>query len=861
MTSIKSLCNIATKSIFCKTNKLFLIGIVLLSCLPSILYNTSNNILSSVQQSRKETFGQFSDILYLSNNEIDTTDLDSYIPDVACQKYGSINTVYTDKIIVNSEEKQIILGYADENAFELGYINLAKGEMPLKNNEICITKSISKFLKKDISDTIEIRGETFIVSGIIKDYGRLWPRKETYSQTINCFITKEKAQTIINNTGFLEKQVLILRQDNFLQLGKENILQNVNGTMHIMKFNIPNSFMFFIYVSVIIIVFMMLLLNKAKIIERIDKYILLGLSKKNCSFIIKFELIILSIIGILIGTFLGSIITYIILLFVSYYVKEKIVFSAFANLKSIIFLFLGVLTAIVIFTEIIWFKLKKRKHKKKLKRITIFNYEIRNNSIPVFSAVAILAFSMISYGIFFNNYFQSGVYSELPGQIAQDYDFQFITCTPEGEPLKQGDKALLFTNPKEKMGASQDFVNKLETNNAVNKVIAYKENNKLFAVLNNSQLDTYIDGYDFHIDGKYDVTLKGLISLDYIYSNFEYKQNELLAGVYMFGYSTHYLEQLKPYVTEGAINIDKIMSGEEIILKVPSYNLIKQQDGSIYMPEKGNPSFDSSQAIDCTTYKAGDIIHLSALLTDKMYNGAVSVDNINDFYRWDKEVKIGAIIRDSVAHFDTNVMPSPFEILTTNEAFNIFEIPATYSEVDVYCNNNYTDDELASIMSSYLSDVPNMILKNWISDIKTYKIYNLLVRIFSITFLSIVFIAVFFIIASQLYNKSQSNMKYFNLLRINGMSYNKLIKKILLQLYFSLVIGSIVGIPLSLLLMQKLSIKARYDIMKYITYYFKPINFLFVLCIVIALSTLAFIPSLLYLHKQKNNIIIGDENI
>ena len=258
--------------------------------------------------------------------------------------------------------------------------------------------------------------------------------------------------------------------------------------------------MLFMYVSVIIIIFMMLLLNKAKTIERIDKYMLLGLSKKNCSFLIKFELIILSIIGIVIGTFLGSIITYIILLFVSHSINKKIVFNAFTNFKSIIFLFLGVLIAIVIFSEIIWFKLKKKKHKQKLKKINIFNYEIRNNSIPVLCIVGMLAFSMISYGIFFNNYFQSGVYSELPGQIKQDYDFQFITCTPEGEPLKQGEKALLFTNPKEKMGAAQDFVNKLKKNDAVNKVIAYKENIKLFAVLNNSHLDKYKIGYDFHIN-------------------------------------------------------------------------------------------------------------------------------------------------------------------------------------------------------------------------------------------------------------------------------------------------------------------------------------------------------------------------
>ena len=123
----------------------------------------------------------------------------------------------------------------------------------------------------------------------------------------------------------------------------------------------------------------------------IEKYMLLGLSKEHCSFIIKFELIILSIIGLLIGTFLGSIISYFILLFVSHSINQKVVFNVFANFKSIIFLFLGVLTAIVIFTEIIWFKNKKKKHKKNLKKINIFNYEIRSNSIPALCVVGMLA--------------------------------------------------------------------------------------------------------------------------------------------------------------------------------------------------------------------------------------------------------------------------------------------------------------------------------------------------------------------------------------------------------------------------------------------------------------------------------------
>ena len=150
---------------------------------------------------------------------------------------------------------------------------------------------------------------------------------------------------------------------------------------------------------------------------------------------------------------------------------------------------------------------------------------------------------------------------------------------------------------------------------------------------------------------------------DSIYNNFKYDKEQLFASTYIFGYPKQYLRQLESYISEGEINVDKIMSGEEVILKVPSYNLIQQSNGKIYMPEQGNNKFVPSEAIISKAFNVGDTINLSALLTDKMYNGAVTVDKINDFYRWDKTVKIGAIIRQASARFDTNVAPAIFEIV------------------------------------------------------------------------------------------------------------------------------------------------------------------------------------------------------
>lgn len=84
----------------------------------------------------------------------------------------------------------VVLGTVDENARKIGYLSIADGRMPKEKNEVAIEASVLKRmnLNLDIGDSITLpvywlkdgryqnqsSEEMFVITGIIKDYSRIW---------------------------------------------------------------------------------------------------------------------------------------------------------------------------------------------------------------------------------------------------------------------------------------------------------------------------------------------------------------------------------------------------------------------------------------------------------------------------------------------------------------------------------------------------------------------------------------------------------------------------------------------------------------------------------------------------------------
>ncbi|MBE6694597.1 MAG: hypothetical protein E7589_07520 [Ruminococcaceae bacterium] len=338
---------------------------------------------------------------------------------------------------------------------------------------------------------------------------------------------------------------------------------------------------------------------------------------------------------------------------------------------------------------------------------------------------------------------------------------------------------------------------------------------------------------------------------DLIWNTFNYKENDVLVSSEIVGYSRESLEKLKDSVIDGEINIGKIMSGEEVILRVPAYKITEQNFGGTILRGIIPTEYDDPDAINMTQFKVGDEITLSGLLTDEPLNGGVAESDISLFYRKDVTVKVGAIIRGTDGQLISSRIGAACSVLTANEALDELGIPATYSVVSIYTDIDADNTVIANVLQELGLDYPNMTFENWSSDVRTYKVYNLLVSIFSVTFIAILIFVTFTMLLIQLFIKTRLSLSTYTLYRINGLTFGKLIRSLILQLLMVYSVGVVLSVPMTWLL-----IKNGFNILNSITYYFSPLNFLSVILSVFVLMLVSFIPSLILLYKRKNNILL-----
>lgn len=873
------LIRIAFKSLLKKNrgNKLFLICSILLMFIPTLLYNTAQGVMNQVEQSHKAVFGNFTDIYYDSANTEDPTlefsenDFMTLLPDFYYVRFGIFFTTYKQDL---NDNKMLYVGYADKEALFLAEVTILEGTLPESDNEIALTQGMSALLdNKKLGEQVRIAGSAYTICGLVQDFGHLWPRGELQIKSkispVNAFVTLQEANRLLKQTGELTRQILIERQlgvSNSIESNNSYFFRNVNNSLEKKtEFIVPNEFRVLIYITSIIIIFMILSLNRRRLIERIKNYSLLGLIKSEIVFIIRFELISLSITGLFAGVALGCGLTLLALKLLSSFIGQSI--PLFLDIFSVAVLFgvllIGICALILFYSRNVLneaFREEQpqgRKHQQKAKRTRLFGFELRQGGRILLSLtlLVIFAFSLLSYGIFYGNYFSRNIFEAPAGTLPRDYDFQFVARPQSAPPLAKGETAFYFTDTFEKIGASSEFVDEILSDPAVKNVKAYKEVNKIHVHLKENQIDDYIDAYDFFWDGKYNLQHDtGFVNIDFVRDNFNYQDDEILVGSEILAYPPDVLKNLEKSAVEGKIDLDKIISGEEVILRVPAYTIKKMENGAI---ARIPVPYTQEGAYNSTTFKVGDEIHLSGLLTDALINGPVLENQVKSYYRHDAIVKVGAIIRDTDGLFPSHgtVGGKPFSILTVDEALTKMNIPATYSIISIYTKDGYDSNELSRIIANYSYKVPYMILEDWQADIKTYKVFNLMVYIFVATLLSVLALATLAILMSQLFIKTQLSMKNYALLRINGLSFWRLVRLWLLQVCLIISTGCLIGIPISLLIIQYFGIRARTEILSELLYYFPLINLLYVFIGILIISAISTLPCLLYLKNHKDNIL------
>lgn len=868
---------IALKSFLRKnlSNKSILLCVGLLILLPSLLYNLSGSVMREIDSSQKDVFGAFSDIVYapvISANSLDDISEETvdFLNGFNSSKKGIISTVYSRQL---NDSRILYVGYADEIAHDLGRIHLVIGRFPITSDEIALTEGVVQFFDCEIGDKVEIIGNIYTITGIVQDYGRLWVRgsiqdeKDIYP--VNAFLTKQEAENLLSKTQTLTTQILLTKNTNNIinQVDSPYHFENINIKKSV-KFVVPLSFLVIDFITSVFVIALVLLLGRKRTQRRISTYYCLGLFDKEIFGIICFERMLSSILGIIFGFISSIVITKTVLYSFSKHTEQLFSFVFdYTNLIPFAVIFLVVtLVIVLLFTayEIDYsLDIVRAEHKTKTKKIkfskkfSIKMFLLKRNisSYSVLIVLVAFSFSLISYGIFYKNYFSSEITEAPDGTLPRDYDFQYLAYSPSAAPWQDKDDPIIFfTDTLEKNGANENFINQLESDLMTECVKAYKENNKYFVVMKSFQIDDYLDGWDFELDGAYASSFGYFNDFKPIIEKFGYEKNDILVQSEILGYPEAVLEQLSSSVIEGSIDIEKIRSGEEVVLRVPAYILEKYDEGiTAHSPvEYTNPD-----AINFESFKVGDKIKLTSLWTDEMVNGAVSLSYLDKFERKDITVKIGAIIRSTDGIMYSFREQQALAFLTTNKAFNVLDVPAAYSIVSVYVKPNYSDNDLTNHYAELSKQVPNMEFQNWITDTKTYKIFNLMVNIYVFILITILVITTFVVLSSQLLNLTQFSLKTYVLLRLNGLKLNELVKLIFIQACFVTLIGEIIGIPISFFLIVHFGLESEFNIINTFLYYFPIENFLYVFILLVFISLFAVIPSLITVHKNKNNILDG----
>lgn len=227
----------------------------------------------------------------------------------------------------------------------------------------------------------------------------------------------------------------------------------------------------------------------------------------------------------------------------------------------------------------------------------------------------------------------------------------------------------------------------------------------------------------------------------------KYNYNSLLLSSTFISINEEHIEKMEKEVVEGEINLDKLNSGEEIILIAPQkigvFIYDQGMDGYTFLGGYGiddsNPNEVKRDYVDIQerSFKVGDEIDLSIICS--------SLTDEQQFVRTDRKVKIGAILNSNPSGYSW-YLPGYYgiAIITTNEASTLFAPEVDYS--DIYLKSKAEiDEETDKTISAFLENIslsiPDGRFRNFYEYTKESE-QDLRVALFGMISIIILFLAI-----------------------------------------------------------------------------------------------------------------------
>lgn len=393
--------------------------------------------------------------------------------------------------------------------------------------------------------------------------------------------------------------------------------------------------------------------------------------------------------------------------------------------------------------------------------------------------------------------------------------FSLVTNVMDDRPEYSGDYEIYgqyFENPYSNLPATAFSITEQKVRDCLTLPYVSKVNGEKSVIANlliDGEIPEYLDLVDiYHNDSRYlsvfdnspdipEVTEENFDSVMHAQINPTYTEikekagyrQEFIASVISAEDGESLLKKLEASVTDGKINVEKLNSGEEIIINAPeeigySYQKTNSRgytSGLINLSVQDNLSAGEKEkrkhlvktAKSC--FKAGDTVTLSVLCDD----------GTGKLTRKDKTFTIGAVVNYRYA--------SPGDFFTTLEGLNTYGFDFEYKRIYVSLSEECTA-EIDEIMRNSL---PAILNGSYITSVFTVRagekaeLQTLMLSLFSIA-------AVFLFICITLINNSvtaqiRENKRTIGTLRAVGTDEKELVRSYLLQIVSAVGIGFLSG--------------------------------------------------------------------
>ncbi len=789
---------------------LIILCIAVFVIMPSVLLNSSRSILQSVTESVAEVYGGFDYIFYADlsssseevQNEINQIESDDSFTDI-----GRMNIAG----VISDGENILHAGYADEDGARLSGIRLVSGHLPEKSGEIAVTETAEEYIQV-IEDALGY--ETDVV-GVVADYGRLWPRGKQQNDmsldNVDVFMYRSDMETLRDKTG-VNICLFLLSCDGVTidTSDRDGMYENYNwknAQLQNSSFDTPQSFL---AISGVVCAFLLLgtmIFSSRSIIRRYRFMWMLGTEWGRARKYYNLELGVYLIIGNAAGLMLGMAGTVLAVRSLGDRLERSIDIQV--DILNILMMILANAVIVFVVGNLI-FRLKDdrirdnrirhRAHKTGYMRLAFLEYKtVPKTFIFSILIVVISAFFVIYINNYIKNFSAQTAYAGgYDGEMPMNYDFELLAKNKSYDGTEEGDISYIYTY--EKNGIVTDDLQRFAETEGVGQVNAYKITDKILILKDADSFDEYLDISDTYLDGQYSIkTLGGQMFVpghDELLRIVGYQDNTIIQTV-MKGYPASDMQFLGDYVTEGTIDIEKLNSGEEIILMVPACIYEEYgvgRDGEPPSRGQGYVNYTDENAINDTLFHVGDEITVSEYRVLTEINSGINEEEARNLIeRRDHTVRIGAIIRSYAGWFDhvdeVQFQPVTYTLITSCEAFEALDIDSTYTRVRIFADEDADMDSLRTEISNLASEYPNMTSRDISSQLVSYHELNLLVSMACMLLKYLVIVLGCISVVLQMITKTKTNRENYMLYRMNGLCFRDIILIFLIQMVITIAIS------------------------------------------------------------------------